>query len=346
MNFTQEKLKNIIESAILAIGQPISLDQLIKLFSEEEKPTREEIRNVIKLLQEEYSDRGMELVEVSSGFRIQAKQDNAQWVSRLWEEKPARYSRALLETLVLIAYKQPITRGEIESVRGVSVSSNIIKTLQEREWVRVVGHRDVPGKPAIYATTRQFLDYFNLKSLDQLPTLSEIRDLDKISQELAAQEGNEELSEPENTEELTVSESTDSSQGHLTSSGAEIEDGNETVIDEQFDQQHIAQELEELSESIEDVDQEAETFIEESEHTIEEIESETDLNHIEVENIATVEEIQNFSNQNNAALKETLGDENLIVEIIHKTIVSEDPGQDATDYEDSVDTNDMSVLES
>ena len=329
MNFTQEKLKNIIESAILAIGQPISLDQLVKLFTEEEKPSREDIRNSIKLLQEDYSDRGMELIEVSSGFRIQAKQDNAQWVSRLWEEKPARYSRALLETLVLIAYKQPITRGEIESVRGVSVSSNIVRTLQEREWVRVVGHRDVPGKPAIYATTRQFLDYFNLKSLDQLPTLSEIRDLDKISKKLEAQE-----------------EQSDSAQGDLASSDAEAQESDEIVIDEQFDQQHIAQELDDLSENIQDVDHETEAFIEESEHTIDEIESETDLSHIKVENIASIEETQNYSDQENATIKEPLGDESLIVEIIHKTINSENTGPDVTDYEDSIASDDMSVLES
>jgi len=355
MNFTPEKLKNIIESAILAIGQPISLDQLIKLFAEEEKPAREDIRNSIKLLQEEYSDRGMELVEVSSGFRIQAKQDNAQWVSRLWEEKPARYSRALLETLVLIAYKQPITRGEIENVRGVSVSSNIIKTLQEREWVRVVGHRDVPGRPAIYATTRQFLDYFNLKSLDQLPTLSEIRDLDKISEELAAQEGtsdtanvaqekNEESIVSDDSGELTVGDNRDSDQAELASSDAES--SVEAVHDKQFEQQHIAQELKDLSENIKGVDHEAETFIEESEHTIEEIESETDLNHIKVENIATFEESQDFPDQDNTAKNDSLGDENLVVEIIHNTVNSEESDQDITDYIDSSDTDDISVLES
>ena len=124
------------------------------------------------------------LKEVASGWRFQIREDLSDWVSRLWEEKPARYSRALLETLALIAYRQPVTRGEIEEVRGVSVSSNIIRTLLEREWVRVVGHRDVPGRPAMYATTKTFLDYFNLKTLDELPALSEIRDLDKINAEL------------------------------------------------------------------------------------------------------------------------------------------------------------------
>jgi segregation and condensation protein B len=147
-------------------------------------PSRNEIRKVLQELTEEYQARGFELKEVASGFRIQVKQDYAEWVGRLWEEKPARYTRALLETLALMAYRQPITRGEIEEVRGVSVSSNIIKTLQEREWIKVLGHKDVPGKPALYGTSKEFLDYFNLKSLDELPTLAELKDLDQIHREL------------------------------------------------------------------------------------------------------------------------------------------------------------------
>jgi segregation and condensation protein B len=135
-------------------------------------------------LREVYADRGVELAEVASCWRIQVSQAMEPWVSRLTDEKPARYSRALLETLALVAYRQPITRGEIEDIRGVSVSSSIMKTLQEREWVRVVGHRDVPGRPAMYGTTRQFLDYFNLKGLDDLPTLMELRDIDTINAEL------------------------------------------------------------------------------------------------------------------------------------------------------------------
>ena len=162
-------LVQILEGALLAAGEPLSVQRMALLFEEKER----------------CEDRGYELVQVASGYRFQVRQDLATWVGRLWQERPARYSRALMETLSLIAYRQPITRGEIEEIRGVAVSTNIIKTLLEREWVRVVGHRDVPGRPAMYATTRQFLDYFNLKSLDQLPPLAEIKELDNLSGELA-----------------------------------------------------------------------------------------------------------------------------------------------------------------
>jgi segregation and condensation protein B len=177
-------LKSILEAALFAAGEPLSLDQLSKLFEEHEMPARATLREAVGQLQSDYEGRGVSLVEVASGFRFQIGSDMAPWVGRLWEEKPQRYSRAFLETLALIAYRQPITRAEIEEVRGVSVSSNIIKTLSERGWVRVVGHRDVPGKPAIYATTRQFLDYFGLTSLDELPPLSELKDIDKLNAEL------------------------------------------------------------------------------------------------------------------------------------------------------------------
>jgi segregation and condensation protein B len=186
------KLKQIIEAALMAAGGALKLEQIMTLFEgDEDAPGQDEVLQAINSLMEDCAQRGVELKEVSSGFRFQARQEFSQWVQRLWEEKPQRYSRALLETLALIAYRQPITRAEIEEVRGVSVSSTIIKTLQEREWVRVVGHRDVPGKPAMYATTRDFLDYFNLQSLDELPTLAEIRDIDSINAELAFEEGQE-----------------------------------------------------------------------------------------------------------------------------------------------------------
>ena len=180
----QTQLKRIIEGALLAAGEPLSLDRIGQLFLEEERPSNAELRSALKAIAEDFGERGFELKEVASGWRFQVCQDLSEWIGRLWEEKPARYSRALLETLALIAYRQPVTRGEIEEVRGVSVGSNIIRTLLEREWVRVVGHRDVPGRPAMYATTKAFLDYFNLKNLDELPALSEIRDLDKINAEL------------------------------------------------------------------------------------------------------------------------------------------------------------------
>lgn len=181
---TDLNMKHIVEAVLLAAGQPLSLDQILAVFGDAEPPERDEIRAAIAALQEDYAQRGIELVEVASGYRVQVNQDMAPWVARLTEEKPARYSRALLETLALVAYRQPITRGEIEDIRGVSVSSSIMKTLQDRDWVRVVGHRDVPGRPAMYGTTRQFLDYFNLKGLDDMPTLMELRDIDTINAEL------------------------------------------------------------------------------------------------------------------------------------------------------------------
>jgi segregation and condensation protein B len=181
---SETRIKTIVEAVLMAAGKPLTLDQLHAVFGDGEKPERDQLRQAIADLQEEYAERAVELVQVGSGYRIQVGQDMEPWVSRLTEEKPARYSRALLETLALVAYRQPITRGEIEDIRGVSVSSSIMKTLQEREWVRIVGHRDVPGRPAMYGTTREFLDYFNLKGLDDLPTLMELRDIDTINAEL------------------------------------------------------------------------------------------------------------------------------------------------------------------
>ncbi|MCF7981308.1 MAG: SMC-Scp complex subunit ScpB [Pseudomonadales bacterium] len=200
----QVQLKRIIEGALLAAGEPLSVERLGLLFAENERPPHPEIRSALKEMMEDYQGRGFELKEVANGWRFQVCQDLGVWVSRLWEEKPARYSRALLETLALIAYRQPVTRGEIEEVRGVSVSSNIIRTLLEREWVRVVGHRDVPGRPAMYATTKIFLDYFNLKTLSELPSLAEIRDLDKINAELNFAEITLNEAEPEPSSENTL----------------------------------------------------------------------------------------------------------------------------------------------
>jgi segregation and condensation protein B len=173
-----EQLKPIIEAALLASSQPMTIHQLGDLFNEADDVGQEQIAKVLEALTEDCEGRGVELKQVASGFRYQVRQEVHPWISRMWTEKPSRYSRALLETLALIAYRQPITRPEIEQIRGVVVSSNIIKTMEEREWIRVVGYRDVPGKPALFGTTRAFLDYFNLKSLDQLPPLSEIRDME------------------------------------------------------------------------------------------------------------------------------------------------------------------------
>jgi segregation and condensation protein B len=180
-----EQLKRIIEAALLAAGNPLTPTQLLALFSDQETPSHDDIARAIAELQADCDKRGIELIEVASGFRYQVRQDVHAWVARLWTERPSRYSRALLETLALIAYRQPITRAEIEQIRGVAVSTHIVKTLEEREWVRVVGHRDVPGRPALFGTTRGFLDYFNLKSLDELPSLSDIRDIDELDPQLA-----------------------------------------------------------------------------------------------------------------------------------------------------------------
>ena len=183
-NMDSEKINQIVEAALMAAGRPLKIDELISIFGDQERPGRDVIRGALDTLGASYEGRGIELKEVASGFRIQVRQEMADWLSRLWTERPPRYSRALLETLALIAYRQPITRGDIEDIRGVSVSTNIIRTLLERQWVRVVGHRDVPGKPAMYATTREFLDYFGLKRLDDLPSLAELRDFESFNVEL------------------------------------------------------------------------------------------------------------------------------------------------------------------
>jgi len=179
------QIKRIFEAALLGAGQPLSLPQLAALFDEQDMPSHEDISRALAELQEDAAGRGVELVEVASGFRYQVREDVHPWVSRLWTERQTRYSRALLETLALIAYRQPITRAEIEQIRGVGVASSIVKTLEEREWVRIVGYRDLPGKPALFGTTKAFLDYFNLKSLDQMPPLSEIREIQDIDPEFA-----------------------------------------------------------------------------------------------------------------------------------------------------------------
>ena len=183
MSDVDNKVKMIVEGCLLAAGRPLNLDDIIAVFEESEQPDRSELKEVMQAISEDCYDRGFELKQVASGYRFQVKQDLSEWVARLWEERPPRYTRALLETLALVAYRQPITRGDIEEIRGVAVSANIIRTLLDREWIRVVGHRDVPGRPAMFATTKQFLDYFNLKSLQELPPLSAIKE-DYIEQEL------------------------------------------------------------------------------------------------------------------------------------------------------------------
>ena len=180
----EQYVRNVIEAALLAAGRPLSIDELLVLFEERDRPQKDEIKTALQRIGDEYSDRGIELRKVASGYRVQIRTSVAAEVSRLWQERPQRYSRALLETLALISYRQPVTRGEIEDVRGVQVNPNIVRTLLDRGWVRVVGTRDVPGHPELLATTREFLDYFGLASIDELPTLAALRDMDNVGLQL------------------------------------------------------------------------------------------------------------------------------------------------------------------
>jgi len=223
---SEPTLKSVVEAALLAAGRPLSLDQLLKLFEEDAQPERGELRAVMSELGEDYAGRAIELREVASGYRLQIRETFAPWVSKLWEERPQRYSRALLETLALIAYRQPITRGEIEEIRGVAVSTNIMKTLQDRNWVRIVGHRDVPGRPAMFGTTREFLDYFGLKSLDELPTLAELRDIDSINVEMDfGEQGAHSANDSDTTDEAqdTPQEQTDDTAAQTSTDDAEAQ---------------------------------------------------------------------------------------------------------------------------
>ncbi len=178
------EIKYFVEAALLASGRPLSVDQLQKLFDGRSEPDKTVIRQVLQILVDEYQGRGITIAEVASGFRIQVRAGMAERLHKLWEERPPRYSRALFETLALVAYRQPVTRGEIEEIRGVSVSSNIVRTLLERDWVRVIGHRDVPGRPELFGTTRAFLDYFGLKKLDDLPPLADLSDWESLRVQL------------------------------------------------------------------------------------------------------------------------------------------------------------------
>ena len=193
----EQYVRNVIEAALLAAGRPLASDELVTLFDERDGSNTDEVLSAIAALRGEYETRGLELVEVSSGFRIQIRHAVAQPVSRLWQERPTKYSRAMLETLALVAYRQPITRGEIEQIRGVAVNPNIIKTLLERNWIRVVGHRDVPGKPELLGTTRDFLDYFSLQKLDDLPTLSQLKELEDLRVQLSLPGADKELLNPD-----------------------------------------------------------------------------------------------------------------------------------------------------
>lgn len=259
-------IKNIIEAALMVSTQPLSLDKLQALFAKDAvQPDRDVLRNTLNELAEECNGRGVELREVASGWRYQVRADYAEWVNRMWEEKPPRYSRALLETLAIIAYRQPITRGEIEDIRGVGVSANIIRTLQERGWIKSVGHRDVPGKPELLATTREFLDYFNLKKLSDLPTLAEIRDLDEINPDLFAgfDSGR---SQADSSEEIDNSELSEGSPGAETEEeGAAASAGMAEDTSGTDDTDAAEAEAEEASATAEQIETEAEQTLAQAE---------------------------------------------------------------------------------
>jgi len=224
---TIEQMKRVIEAALMTSSEPINIKVLCDIFHEEDEVNKEGVKEIINLLQEDFAGRGIELVEVSTGYRFQACADLSSWMHRMREEKPGKYSRAVLETLSLIAYKQPITRGEIENIRGVAVSTEIIRKLEDREWVRVIGHKDVPGKPALFATTSKFLDDLNLRSLAELPTLVELQDLDQADSKLNEQFNLNMESEPESEE------STDDVMQSLSSSVRIQEEGTDDI--DEFD---------------------------------------------------------------------------------------------------------------
>ena len=249
---SQEKIKNIIEAVLMVSTQPISVSKLLNIFEAEQslQPERNDIKEALEAIKNDYQERGIELVEVASGFRFQAKDEYADWVNHLFDERPPRYSRALLETLAIIAYRQPITRGEIEEIRGVSVSSTIVKTLQEREWVKIVGHRDVPGKPALLATTKTFLDYFNLKKLSELPSLEDIKDFDAINPDLFEELEGEKKAEEEANEQ--------------SSSDSETE-GSEEIVSEEVEQAESDE-----SDAVEELNAEDDSTNEEPEEEVEE----------------------------------------------------------------------------
>ena len=240
MNITPEQLQRILEAALMVAGRPLPIAHMQKLFDETEQPTSEEIQTALQALRERHQVSGIELHEVASGFQFQAKTELSPWLSRLWEERPPRYSRALLETLALIAYRQPITRAEIEEIRGVTVSSHITKTLLEREWIRVIGYREVVGKPALYGTTKAFLDHFNLKSLDELPTLAELKDLDLQEAKLQVQ-----LELPQSMKESPVDEEHSAQKTeHTDTNESSLSETASDEANSPIDEEHSATETE------------------------------------------------------------------------------------------------------
>lgn len=275
----KQQLQKIIEGALLAYGQPLTLDKLYSLFVTESTETDEgeqlptkaqvekkDILEALEAIEENCANNGFELKKVSSGWRFQVREETAAWVNKLWEEKPQRYSRALMETIAIIAYRQPITRGDIEEIRGVAVSSNIIKTLSEREWVKVVGQRDVPGRPSLYATTKQFLDYFNLSSLEELPSLKELTDIESLTPELDLSQGEAttlDQSSSENTSEDHEANSV--SQDDHAENSSELEVSDVELEEESTDSEETV-ELEEAVDPQENIDSEKVVGLENNDH--------------------------------------------------------------------------------
>jgi segregation and condensation protein B len=247
----EHDLKYIVEASLLAAGRPVTTAQLLDLFEERERPTQEQMLAALGLLAVDYETRGIELIEVASGWRIQVRPRCVDVVSRLWQERASKYSRALLETLALIAYRQPITRSEIEEIRGVSISSTIMRTIQERNWIRVVGHREVPGRPELLGTTREFLDYFGLKSLDQLPTLAELRDLENIGVQLelpggeapveaVAAESEATAESGEDAAEVATAEEAPADEGELSAHPAMVDESGDDAGDDSDEDEQSA----------------------------------------------------------------------------------------------------------
>ena len=254
----QALITRIVEAALLAANQPLTLAQLHGLFPEDQPAPADSVEQSLEQLREACAERGVELVEVASGFRYQVKEEVHGWISRMWTERKTKYTRATLETLALIAYRQPITRGEIEAVRGVAVSSNTIQALEEREWIRVVGHRDVPGKPALFGTTKIFLDYFGLKRLDELPPLSELKDIGELEPQLFTDNAPVPvgLPAPDASAEVAAAEgegpaASDEEQDHAETDEAAVDPDEEEIsfaepaLEAQLHEEHITPEQDE-----------------------------------------------------------------------------------------------------
>jgi segregation and condensation protein B len=298
-----ELLKRIIEGAIFAAGEPVAIDRLMGMFSEQDAIDVATVREVLQEIAQDCENRGYELKQVASGYRFQVKPDVSPWLIKLWEEKPVKYSRAVLETLALIAYRQPVTRGEIEEIRGVSGSSNIIKPLLDREWIRVVGHRDVPGKPSLYATTKTFLDYFNLKSLDELPTLTALLDLDEVADQLAQQlqlDINELTADGESHTEQsdTADESMATEDDAEQVANAQVMQDDEKHFEEVAENEMVAEEITENAESLDvaitEIDAEDDTDIELLDEFTD-IETEDDVFDFDILDIDNEEELEELA---------------------------------------------------